>query len=375
MNETAIQPIDDEARAIIQLSLTRGIGPRLLRGLLEQFGSAREALRASPEQLRSVEGIGPQLVRAICTSAEQVDVDRLLAQCENNQITIKTLASPDYPRTLQEIYDPPNLLFEMGRWEEADQLAVAIVGSRHATTYGLKQAERFARGLSLAGFTVVSGLARGIDQAAHRGALAAGGRTIAVLGSGLLNIYPPEHDSLAREIAAAGCVFSELEPEHSPKGAAFPQRNRIVTGLSLGTIVIEASERSGALISARLAMEQGREVYAMPGRVDSRMSRGCHRLIRDGAKLVETVDDVLEELGPLAMPVRKGDAEVIHHPAELKLNEQEGKVLNAIGTEPTPLDEVVATSGVPVHRVLSTISVLEMKRLIQRIGQSSVCRR
>jgi DNA processing protein len=251
------------------------------------------------------------------------------------------------------------------------------VGTRHATQYGVAQAERLAGGLVRAGYTVVSGLARGIDAAAHRGALKAGGRTLAVLGSGVLNIYPPEHAQLATEIITHGALLGENPPRSPPLSGAFPQRNRIITGLSLGVIVIEASERSGALISARHAMEQGREVFALPGRVDSRTSRGCHRLIRDGAKLVETIDDVLEELGPLATPTpaARGDNEPpIRHPAELQLNEPEKAVLAAVGDEPLTIDEVVVASGLAVQNVLATISVLEMRRLIRRLGGNRVMR-
>jgi DNA processing protein len=194
--------------------------------------------------------------------------------------------SAGYPQPLDEIPDPPPLLFVHGALQAADALAVAIVGSRHATHYGLTQAERLAGSLARAGFTIVSGLARGIDAAAHRGALAAGGRTLAVLGSGVLNIYPPEHQELAVQIRSQGAVLSEAPPHSNPLSGAFPQRNRIISGLALGVIVVEASARSGALITARHAMEQGRDVFAVPGRVDSRNSHGCHRLIRDGAKLV-----------------------------------------------------------------------------------------
>jgi DNA processing protein len=193
----------------------------------------------------------------------------------------------------------------------------------------------------------------------------------------VLNIYPPEHESLATEITAHGALVGENPPRSPPLAGAFPQRNRIITGLSLGLIVIEASERSGALISARHAMEQGREVFAMPGRVDSRMSKGCHRLIRDGAKLVETIDDVLEELGPLATPTPvpgEQDAAAIRHPVELQLNEPEKAVLAVIDDEPISIDEVTVACGLAVQNVLSTISVLEMKRLIRRLGGNRVMR-
>ncbi len=238
----------------------------------------------------------------------------------------------------------------------------------------MKVAENLAQGLANAGLTIVSGLARGIDAAAHRGALKSDGRTIAVLGSGLLNMYPPEHQGLADEVRQRGVLLSESLPMNAPKAGCFPRRNRIVSGLSLGVIVVEASERSGALISARLAMEQGREVFAVPGRIDSRMSRGCHRLIRDGAKLVESVDDVLEELGPLSVPTIVDADNTIRHPAELKLSDQEKLVLNSISHEATNFDQIVVQTGLPPARVLSTISVLEIRRLVRRLSGTSLVR-
>jgi DNA processing protein len=221
---------------------------------------------------------------------------------------------------------------------------------------------------------VVSGLARGIDAAAHRGALAASGRTIAVLASGILEIYPPEHEKLADEVAASGYLVSEAPPRMVPLSGSFPQRNRVISGLCVGTIVVEAPDRSGALITARHAYEQGREVFAVPGPVDSRMSRGCHALIKDGAKLVETIDDVLAELGPLAEKIQRDDGTVLQQPAEVLLNEIEQGVLSAIASAPTSLDTIAASCGMPIHRVLSTISVLEMRRLIRRTSGTQVVR-
>ncbi len=278
-------------------------------------------------------------------------------------------------RALREIHDPPGILFVQGQLLPQDALSVAIVGARHATHYGLTQSERLAGSLARAGLTITSGLARGIDAAAHRGALAAGGRTIAVLGSGLLNVYPPEHAALAAEVIAQGALISEAPPRSPPLAGAFPQRNRIISGLSLGVVVVEASTKSGALISARHAMEQGRDVFAVPGRVDNRMAHGCHRLIRDGAKLVESAEDVLEELGPLVAPATSAAGHEVHHPAELLLNELEQQILNAIPSEPTTIDAVVAASGLATPQVLATISVLEMRHLVRRTSGTSVVRR
>jgi len=364
----------DSLADAMRLAMISGVGPRLRKALLAEFGSAAAVLAAAPADLRQVPGIGAELTRRIAVARTEIDVQAEMDRCAAEGISILAENMPEYPRSLREIHDPPGILFVRGEIRPTDALAVAIVGSRHATHYGLTMAERLAGSLARSGITVVSGLARGIDGAAHRGALAAGGRTLAVLGSGLANIYPPEHAELAAEVAKSGAVISEMPPDSPPVGGAFPQRNRIISGLSLGVLVVEASTNSGALITARHAMEQGREVYAVPGRIDNRLSRGCHRLIRDGAKLVETVDDILEELGPLVAPTQSGDGAIVHHPAELLLNEIEQQVLAKITGEPTTIDAVVIASGLPISQVLSTISVLEMRHIIRRISGNLIAR-
>lgn len=359
---------------MLRLCLVPGVGPKTRKALLEFFGSAKAVLDAPMSQLREVKNVGPKLAHAIADARETIDAEAEIARCREYGIDIILESDPAYPRPLKEIHDPPGVLFVRGKLLPNDALSIGIVGTRHATQYGLRQAERLAGGLCRAGLTVISGLARGIDGAAHRGAIAAGGRTLAVLASGVLNIYPPEHEKLAEEVAAHGALISESPPHSQPLSGAFPQRNRIISGLSLGSIVIEAAERSGALITARHAMEQGREVFAMPGSVESRVSKGCHRLIRDGAKLVESADDILEELGPLVEAVPREDGRVIHHPAELLLNEVEEKVLAAIGVEATLIDDIIATTRLPVPQVLATVSILEMRRLIRRLSGTSVMR-
>lgn len=358
----------------LRLSLVPGIGPKLYRALVAHFGGPAAVFAASTSQLREVQGIGAKLCRELLRARDEIDVEAELALAERNGVKLLTADAAEYPRGLNDIHDPPAILYARGDIRPEDALAVAIVGSRHATHYGLEQATRLAASLARAGLTIISGLARGIDSAAHRGALEAGGRTIAVLGSGLLEIYPPENRSLADQVAASGAVISEAAMLAKPTSGMFPQRNRLISGLSLGVLVIEASLRSGALITARHAMEQGRDVFALPGRVDSRMSHGCHRLIRDGAKLVETADDVLEELGPLAHVALATDGREIHHPAELLLNEQEKTVLDVVGNNPTTIDTIVSTSGLAAHQVLATISVLEMRRLIRRTSGQTVIR-
>lgn len=378
MSQALFPPEPDDGDSLVanlRLSLIPGVGPVTRKALLERFGSAAAVLAAPPSQLREVSGVGTKLARSIIAANDEIDADKELQLCREHGITILADTDPAYPRLLREIHNPPAFLFVYGELKAEDALSVAIVGTRHATSYGRQQAERLAGGLARAGLTIVSGLARGIDAAAHRAALQAGGRTLAVLGSGVLNVYPPEHASLADEIRGRGALISENPPLSEPQSGVFPQRNRLISGLTLGVIVVEAAERSGALISARHAMEQGREVFAVPGRVDSRMSRGCHRLIRDGAKLVECVEDVLDEFGPLVEAAPRPDGTVMHHPAELQLNELELQVLNAIPSEATSIDVIVASSGLPVQRVLATISVLEMRSLIRRVSGNSVMRR
>jgi DNA processing protein len=371
--ESPVAP-DADLQDRLCLSLVAGVGPKLQRALIGHFGDAGAVLAASASQLRRVPGIGGKLSETIARAREDNDVAAELALCRASGIQVLTPEMPEYPQRLLEIYDPPGILYARGELRGEDALTIGIVGSRHATHYGATQAERLASALVRAGYTVASGLARGIDAAAHRGALVAGGRTVAVLGSGLLNIYPPEHVDLADEVASSGVLLSEAPPRARPLAGAFPQRNRLISGLSLGIIVIEASLRSGALITARHAMEQGREVFAVPGRIDNPLSKGCHALIRDGAKLIESVDDVLEELGPLARPAPTGDGRTIQHPVELQLNEIEQQVLAAIPAGATTIDEVVRASRLATPQVLATISALEMRRVVRRLGGNTIAR-
>ncbi len=363
-----------ETIATLQLSMLPGLGPRTLHALLVMFGDSQKVLRASPEQLSAVGGVGPKMVHTIRTATDHVDVNSVLAWCQENGCNLVCQDSDEYPNLLDELVDAPPVLFCRGEFTPQDGLAVAIVGTRHGTAYGTRQAERMAYGLAKAGVTVVSGMARGIDAAAHEGALSAGGRTIAVFGGGLGQIYPPEHVGLADAIAADGAVISEYAPHAKPRGGMFPQRNRIIAGLSLATLVIEAPDRSGALITATQAGELGRDVLALPGPVNSRASRGTNQLIRDGATLVQTVDDVLEALGPMARSVSTDDGHEVRNPVELSLNELERTVLESIDPTSTLVDQIIATSGLPAHQVMATISVLEMRRLIRRLSGQYVVR-
>ena len=358
----------------LQVVLTTGVGPQILGRLLDRFGSARAVLAASPTELCEVEGVGVSLARRLRNHEFRDQADSLIDYCEKAGIRILLPWQSEFPRLLKEIPDPPSVLYVRGELRRTDALAIAIVGTRGASQYGRSQAERFARSLARAGLTIVSGLARGIDAAAHTGALEAEGRTIAVLSNGVSEVYPPQHEELGRKIAESGALISEMPPGTKPQKGMFPQRNRLISGLTLGTIVMEAAERSGALITARLAGEHGREVFALPGLVTAPNSRGCHKLIRDGAHLIQDPEDVLDALGPLVEGIQVSPEQTVRHAAELQLNEQENAVLQAIGVEPTDINAIVVASGLPVPRVLSTLSVLEMRRLVRRVSGQLVQR-
>ncbi|MEW4568153.1 DNA-processing protein DprA [Tautonia sp. JC769] len=354
---------------LLCLAMIPGIGPLTSRALLDHFGKAGKVLSASLSDLKRVPGVGPKLAEKIVSARRELDPEVELERCRQQGVRPIPFDDPEYPEPLKSISDPPALLYVRGSLKPTDSLAIALVGARKATPYGMRIAERLAGSLARVGLTVVSGLARGIDAAAHRGALRAGGRTIGVLGNGLGSIYPPEHAELAAEVAASGAVVSEQPMEQKPLAGLFPQRNRLIAGLCLGVVVVEAAPRSGSLSSAHHAMEQNREVFAVPGPIDSITSRGCHALIRDGARLVETVDDILEELGPLARAVsvsQEPEAPEVRHPAELSLTEHERAVLGHLDDLPRGIDELIVRTGLAPSQVMATMAILEMRRLIRR---------
>ena len=371
----SISQITNEHRAALTLTLVPGIGPRHYQSLIAHFQSATAVLQASQQELQAVPGMGRKISREITSTAQEPLVEQIIRCCQQHQIEILIPSDARYPPLINEIHNPPAVLFCRGTLTVGDSLSIAIVGMRRASQYGLRTAYRLAEELSHAGFTIVSGLARGIDGAAHRGALSTGARTLAVLGSGLLNIYPSDHQKLAETITRCGALLSEFAPLSPPPRGAFPQRNRLISGLSLGVIIVEAAKRSGALITARHAMEQDREVLAVPGRIDSHHARGCHLLLKDGAALVESAADVLEALGPLAHPVTDPLGRPLRDPRELTLNPQEQAVLNLIDDRATSIDLIVQRSGLPAARVLATISALEMHQLLDRLSGQYVVRR
>jgi len=367
-------PLEDRD-SFIRLALVPGVGPKTMLRLMDAFASAQNALTASLSQLSRVHRIGPKVATAIRDASHDGMASRILEHCHDNSIDILLPWDRAYPKLLGEIQDPPLVLFAKGTFRPSDSMAIGIVGTRHATHYGRQMAERITNGLCKYQFTIVSGLARGIDAVCHRAAIDGSGRTIAVLGSSLTEIYPSEHKDLAQQVSENGVLLSETPPFSKPKAGVFPQRNRIISGLSLGVVVVEAAERSGSLITARHAGEQGRDVFAIPGPVTSRTSRGCHQLIRDGAVLIEDASEIVEHLGPMAFRTEVSPGIVVHKPSELQLNEIEQKVLLAIDVQPTDIDHVISRSELPVPRVLSTISVLELKGLVSRTSGRSIVRR
>ena len=361
----------------LRLHLTKGLGPLAARRLLDRFGDPEGVLAARPEEWMTVPGVGPKLTAALAEARRSDAAERELARCRRENVRVLTLGGDGYPEDLANTPDPPLVLYCRGETLERDRLAVGIVGSRSGTLYGRQMAERFARELARAGVTVVSGLARGIDAAAHKGALEAGGRTLAVIAPGLANLYPPDHVDLAREIVAAGAVLSESPLDRKPAAGLFPQRNRIIAGLSTGVLIVEAARNSGALHTARHAQEQNREVFVLPGRITDPSAAGCLDLIREGATLVRGTEDVLEALGPLASSVTLAAEDgggTVNSVRELALSELERSVLQHVPEDPCPQDSVLAACGLPAHQALSTITVLEMRRFVRRLPGGQIVR-
>lgn len=364
---TGSRAIDtDELAARLALLRARGLGGSGQRALLARFGSARAVLEADPEALRAA-GV-PAGVAAALKAPDWRGVEADIAWARGGDRHILPLDSPDYPARLTEIDDPPALLFVHGDPEVLSQPALAIVGSRNPTAGGHRAAREFAAYFAGFGLVVTSGLAAGIDAAAHEGALSGGGLTVAVAGTGLDRVYPARHKALAERIAAEGALVSELPVGAPPLGRHFPARNRIVSGLSLGVLVVEAAYRSGSLITARLASEQGRDVFAMPGSVHNPLARGCHRLIREGAKLVESGPDVLEDLaGQLGLAEREVAA-CVPAPAQTPGPQTEDpeyrRLLEALGHDPVAIDQLVDRSGLTAEEVSSMLLLLELRGLV-----------
>lgn len=358
---------DSEFGAWLRLACTPGLGRASARALLSHFGTPEAVLRAPDRARRSV--VPARAAQALLEPGEAASVRWSAADAwlrEGARRDWVALGDPRYPAALLQIEDPPLLLFSEGEIGLLSRPLVAIVGSRHPTAQGTAHARSFAQSLSGEGWVVVSGLARGIDGAAHEGALAAGGRTIAVVGTGLDTVYPPSHRGLAERIASSGLLLSEYAPGSPPLPDHFPQRNRIIAGLSRGVLVVEAALQSGSLITARLAAEAGREVLAIPGSIHSPQSRGCHALIRQGAKLVETVHDVLEELGVVSVaPAGVAASDLGSGPPEE--GDDEAVLLRSMGFDPVTLDDICRRSGWSAQEVAAHLLEFELRGELARL--------
>lgn len=357
-----------EFEAILRLSLTKGIGARTYKTLVETFGSPEAIFNASRKDVEAIQGIGEKLTHAITEESRNVDIASEIKFAQEKNVQIIPFTGEQYPKYLKNIYDPPLVLYVKGRLLETDAIALAIVGARRCTYYGLSQAERFSRLLAQKGFCIVSGMARGIDTAAHRGAILANGRTIAVLGCGLGTIYPQENIELAEKIAEHGAIISEFSMKTPPDYRNFPPRNRIISGLSLGVLVVESALNSGSLITAQWALEQGKEVFAIPGNIDNVYSRGSHKLIKEGAKLVEDVSDIVQELGPVGEALNECGEPEVKDPRSITLNSQEKKIFSLLSSSPIDIDEIIQTTGLPTSVVSSTLMILEIRKLVKQLS-------
>lgn len=348
--------------AFIALNMVPRLGPVNMRRLLQVLGSPDRILIAGRTELSAVEGLGQDIVDSIISWESLVDLRREMSRVREFGAAVLTLDDPEYPRQLREIHDPPTVLYVWGKLEPRDCHAIGVVGSRRTTHYGLECAKKLSYQIAYSGLTVVSGLARGIDTAAHQGALAAKGRTVAVLGAGLNHLYPPENQALAEKIVASGAVVTEFPMDITPDRQTFPMRNRIISGWGFGLLVVEAGFNSGALISASQAAEQGRNLYAIPGPINRPTSHGTNRLIQQGAKLVMSVEDILEDvqvLFPASPDLTRSK------PPDL-----EGDLLlvyEAITSQETQIDEIIERSRLAAGAATAALLQLEMRHLVKQL--------
>jgi len=369
----------------LKLIRAEGVGPVSFVKLLGRFGSIDAILGASAGGLTKVEGIGFKTAEKIAATRDKFDAPAELELAEELGVWLMHIEDERYPTLLRQIYDPPPVLYIRGTLRREDTLGVAIVGSRRCSLYGQEQAARMAHLLAASGFSIVSGLARGIDSAAHQGALAADGRTLAVQGCGLANLFPPENGKLAEMICLSGACISELPLRYEPLAENFPPRNRIIAGLSLGTIVIEAALRSGALITARMALESDREVMAVPGKIDSPLSRGPHSLIKQGARLVDSIEDIMEALGYVGDRLKDHTARAARQATEkvetplfdapLNLKGRESQIYDALDAEPQHTDQIIGATGLPPGAVNAALIALRLKGLIRQLPGNRFTRR
>lgn len=348
----------------LALSLSPGIGSILIKRLLEQFETPEAVFHASKKELLNIEGLGEKAAEAIRRGPLEKAVEKELTLLKKLGGKLITLKDEVYPKRLKDIYDPPALLYVRGELKREDELAIAIVGSRKTSPYGRMVTERISRDLARQGVTIVSGMARGIDAVAHWGALSEGGRTIAVLGCGIDVIYPHENRNLFTKMIDHGAILSEFPMGSPPEGGHFPKRNRIISGLSMGVVVVQASERSGSLITAGYALEQGREVFAVPGNIGAEGSRGTNQLIKEGAKMVESSEDILEEI----LPQWRSERETIPEVKDSKrdLSKEEEILYELLGETPLHIDVIIRESRLDPGKVSSLLLNLELKGLISQ---------
>ncbi|HKA34169.1 MAG TPA: DNA-processing protein DprA [Candidatus Binatia bacterium] len=359
-------PNNSAAAPWLALARVRGLGPATFKKLADFFDDPTRALSASAETLARVPGLDRPVAEGLLRFSEWDEVEKEMTRAAAAGASIVPYTSPLYPPRLKAIADPPPLLYVKGELAGSDERAVAIVGTRAASEYGLGLTRELGRGLAALGFTIVSGMARGIDAAAHEAALEAGGRTIAVLGSGVDVIYPRENEKLYRRICERGAIVSELPIATPPLSFHFPARNRIISGLAVGVVVVEATEKSGSLITAAQALEQGREVFAVPGAAGSSRSRGPHRLIRQGAKLVERVEDIIEEIAP-QLVARDAAAEKPRPVLPADLSAEAKKIFALVAEAPRHIDEIIEQSGVNPGKTSEVLLDLEIRGLLRQL--------
>ena len=357
----------NEVAPWLALARVPGLGSASFKKLADHFADPTRALSASEAELRAVPGLDRLAVDGLRSFAGWDDVREELGKVAAAGASIVPYAAPNYPARLRAIADPPPFLYARGELDGADEKIIAVVGSRSASSYGLRITEDLCGGLASLGFTVVSGMARGIDGAAHEAALNAGGRTIAVLGSAVDVVYPPEHEALYCRIRAQGAVVSELPMGTPPLAFNFPARNRLISGLALGVVVVEATEKSGSLITAALALEQGREVFAVPGEAGASRSRGTHRLIRQGAKLVERVEDIIEEIAPQLAGRAAARPEPLRPVLPANASVEARKVFEMVLSGPVQIDEVIESSGLSPAKVSEVLLDLEIKGVLKQL--------
>jgi DNA processing protein len=350
-----------DKRYWIGFNLIKGIGAVRMQALIQHFGDLETAWNAAPADLAHA-GLGLKLIERVVQARGNIDLEKVWAKIEGQGIKILTWEDEAYPQRLKEIDQPPPVLYVRGEYLPDDLFAVAIVGTRRVTAYGRQITEELASFLAANGMTVVSGLARGVDAIAHQTALQAGGRTIGVLGSGVDRIYPPEHRALADQMLERGAIVSDYAPGTPPDASNFPPRNRIISGLSLAVVVVEAGETSGALITAEFAAEQGREIFAVPGSILAPQSKGTNKLIQNGALPLLSVNDLMQALDLTRVGERKAMRKMI------PTDETEARLLNVLGEEPLHVDEIRSRAELPIEKVSASLALMELKGMVRQVG-------